>query len=76
MFNYAGTSGRFQAGRVIGGSNSNDMQFHNTLYAGVDPADPKRMLVRKLVQVSNDTYCIEETKVTPTDKPDYPLVHT
>ena len=41
---------------------------------GPDPADSKKALLRKLIQVNDYTYCYEETRVTPTEK--NPTVHT
>jgi hypothetical protein len=44
------------------------------LYAGQDPADPSRALVRKLVQVNKNTYCYEESTITPGEGS--PTIHT
>ena len=44
------------------------------LIVGPDPADTSRILVRKLIKVSETTYCFEETRVTPGEK--VPSVHT
>jgi hypothetical protein len=40
----------------------------------VDPSDPTRALVRKLVQVNTNTYCYEEIRITPGEKT--PTLHT
>ena len=74
MFNSTGNTKRYKNYRVLGGYNYNEFITHKTLYAGVDPADPKRALIRKLVQVNNSTYCYEETRITPGEKE--PTVHT
>ena len=42
---------------------------------GQDPADPSRALVRKIVQVSPKTYCLEEVRITPVEGK-RPTVHT
>jgi len=57
MFNYTGASNSFKNFGVIGGYSFGDFETHKTLYAGVDPADPKRALIRKLIQVNKNTYC-------------------
>ncbi len=75
MFNYAGVHS-YRSKKMIGGSHYNDNDSHHTLYAGIDPADPKRFLIRKLVQVNNGTYCLEETRVTPAKFERKPTVHT
>ncbi len=74
MFNYTGASNAFKTKGVLGGYNNSDFETHQTLYAGPDPADPRRALVRKLVQVNKNTYCYEETRITPGEK--NPTVHT
>lgn len=43
-----------------------------TLFAGVDPADQNKMLVRKLVRLNKATYAYEETRVSREDS----SVHT
>ena len=42
---------------------------------GPDPADPSRMLIRKLVKVNEKTWCFEEVRVTPTEGKQ-PVVHS
>jgi hypothetical protein len=74
MFNYTGASNSFKNFGVIGGYSFGDFETHKTLYAGVDPADPKRALIRKLIQVNKNTYCYEETRITPGES--NPIVHT
>ena len=49
MFNHSGKSYRFNNRKVIGGIAMGDYDSHRTLYAGPDPADHNRVLVRKLV---------------------------
>ena len=74
MFNYTNSTTPFNNYGVLGGYTYGDYESHKTLYAGVDPADPKRALIRKLVQVNTNTYCYEETRITPGEK--NPIVHT
>lgn len=42
---------------------------------GNDPADPSRVLIRKVVLVSENLYCFEETTLTPNNDA-APTVHT
>ena len=49
MFNQSGTSRRFNNKKVIGGFVPGDYSSYKTLFAGPDPADRDRVLVRKLV---------------------------
>lgn len=74
MFNLTGGSAHFRNYTVLGGYMLGDYDTHLTLYAGADPADPRRALVRKIVQVNPTTYCYEETRITPGEKD--PIVHT
>ena len=60
--------------RAIGGLYPQDYETFRTLYAGQDPADPARALVRKLVKVGS-TYCYEETRITPQQDKKDPSVH-
>ena len=45
------------------------------LYAGFDPADSKRILIRKLLRVNVSTYCLEETRLTPVEGKKEALLH-
>ncbi len=74
MFNSATGRRRYTAGMGYNGSYPNDYETHYTLYAGVDPADPKRALIRKVVQVNENTYCYEEVRITPGEVK--PTVHS
>jgi hypothetical protein len=74
MFNSTFGSNSFRTYGVLGGYTYGDFETHKTLYAGIDPADPRRALIRKLVQVNKSTYCYEETRITPGEKA--PIVHT
>ena len=74
MFNYTGSSNSFRNFGVLGGCTFADYETHKTIYAGVDPADPRRALIRKIVQVNKSTFCFEETRITPGEK--NPIVHT
>ena len=75
MFNKAGSSYRYNNHKVLGGSMLGDYQTHKTLFAGPDPADPTRVLIRKLVQTSDNVWCFEESRVSPTEG-GQPSVHT
>ena len=76
MFNYAGTSLRYNNKKVLGGSVVGDYQTYKTMFAGPDPADPSRVLIRKLVQTSDNVWCFEEARVTPSANGGQPSVHT
>lgn len=43
---------------------------------GPDPADPNRVLVRKIIQVSDKKYALEEITVTPQPETGVPSVHS
>jgi len=49
MFNSASGRSKYTPGMGYTGVYLNDYDTHYTLYAGVDPADPRRALVRKVV---------------------------
>ena len=49
MFNTAGTSYRYSNWKILGGISLSDYDSHKTLFAGPDPADSNRILIRKLV---------------------------
>ena len=53
-----------------------DYSTHKTLFAGPDPADTNRVLIRKLVQTSDNVWCFEEARITPSAKGGNPSVHT
>ena len=74
MFNSATGRSRYISGMGYTGAFPNDYETHYTLYAGVDPADPTRALIRKVVQVNENTYCYEEVRITPGEKK--PTVHS
>lgn len=74
MFNFASSSPKYRNYKVLGNTAGNDVNGHKILYAGQDPADPSRALIRKIVQVSPTTFCYEETRITPTETT--PQVHT
>lgn len=89
MFNYATVGSRFRPYKVVGGTTRADADSYRTLYAGKsfvyiqanssgpDPADPERVLLRKIVQIGENTYAYEETRITPNPKePKCPEVHT
>ena len=79
MFNSTsspGSFGSFTPGKVLAGYDGADNQTHKLLYAGSDPADETRVLIKKVVQVSKKTYCYEETTITPSDSGSRPTVHT
>ena len=77
MFNSAGTAYRYNNKKVLGGSFMGDYSSHKTLFAGPDPADNNRVLVRKLVQTSDNVWCFEEARISPSEKEGgTPSVHT
>jgi hypothetical protein len=45
------------------------------LHKGPDPADPERVLVRKILELRDGKYAYEETTISPTDS-GVPTVHT
>ena len=49
MFNQSGSARRFNNSKIIGGIGPGDYNSHRTLFAGPDPADSNRVLIRKLV---------------------------
>ena len=53
-----------------------DYSTHKTLFAGPDPADTDRVLIRKLVQTSDNVWCFEEARITPSHNGGNPSVHT
>ena len=68
---------RFNNWKVLGGASLGDYNTHRTLFAGPDPADPKRVLVRKLVQTSEKVWCFEESRISaPATEGGIPTVHT
>ena len=77
MFNHSGKSYRFNNRKVIGGIAMGDYNSHRTLFAGPDPADSNRVLIRKLVQTSDNVWCFEESRVTPSEiENGQPTVHS
>lgn len=64
MFNFATTSGVFRPERVLGGLSRSDADSYRTLSCGPDPADPSRVLIRKIIQINETTYGYEETRIT------------
>ena len=77
MFNTAGSAYRFNNNKVLGGYMMGDYDSHKTLFAGPDPADTNCVLVRKLVQTSDKTWCFEEARITPSEtEGGNPTVHT
>ena len=66
MYNFAGNfHPKFNNYKVLGGYFRSDVDSHKTIFAGPDPADPTRILIRKLVKISDSTYCFEECRITP-----------
>jgi hypothetical protein len=48
MYNHADTL-VLKLRSMVGGQTFFDKDTHHTLYAGIDPAEPKRFLIRKIV---------------------------
>ena len=77
MFNSAGSAYRYSNWKILAGVTPGDYTTHKTLFAGPDPADSNRVLVRKLVQTSNNVWGYEETRIAPSEKEGgSPSVHT
>ena len=74
MFNYTGSQTKYSVGKGYGGMQLGEFDTHYTLYAGVDPANPQRALIRKVVKVSPTTFCYEEVRITPGESK--PTVHS
>ena len=63
--------------KILGGCFFGDYNSHKTLFAGPDPADNSRVLIRKVVQTSDKTWCFEETRVSSSEtEGGNPTVHT
>ena len=43
---------------------------------GPDPADPERVLIRKVLELRDGRYAYEETTITPNQSAGVPSVHT
>ena len=67
MFNLAGSVMRYNNKKLLGGSFFGDYDTHKTMYAGPDPADSNRVLIRKVIKTSDKTWAFEETRVTPNE---------
>ena len=76
MFNSAGGSYRYNNNKILGGITMGDYNTHRTMFAGPDPSDPTRVLVRKLVQTSDKVWCFEEARIAPGEDGAQPTVHT
>ena len=61
----------------MAGVSPGDYTTHKTLFAGPDPADTNRVLVRKLVQTSDLVWAYEETRISAAaNEGQSPSVHT
>ena len=77
MFNYGGSSFRYNNNKLLGGVFMGDYNTHRTLFAGPDPAEPNRVLIRKLVQTSDKVWAFEEARITPSETEGaQPTIHT
>ena len=77
MFNSAGSARRFSNWKILGGVSPGDYDSHKTMFAGPDPADPSRVLIRKLVQTGDATWCFEESRIAAAKtEGGVPTVHT
>ena len=77
MFNYGGSAYRFNNKKILGGVTMGDYNTHRTLFAGPDPADKNRVLIRKLVQTSDSVWAFEEARITPGETEGaQPTIHT
>ena len=59
--------GAYSHWKTLGGIFMGDYNTHKTIYAGPDPANADRVLVRKLIQTSNNVFAFEETRITPAE---------
>ncbi len=65
MFNYTGWyAGSFSSNKVLNGLSRLDSDSFRTLSCGPDPADPNRVLIRKIIQINETTYAYEETRIS------------
>ena len=46
------------------------------VFIGPDPADPERVLIRKVLELRDGRYAYEETTITPNKSAGVPSVHT
>ena len=77
MFNSQGTSFRYSNRKILGGCFFGDYNSFKTMYAGPDPADTNRVLVRKVIKTGERTWAFEETRITPAEvEGGKPSVHT
>lgn len=77
MFNRTGSSYRYNNRKVLGGSFFGDYSSFKTIYAGPDPADTERILIRKVIQTGDKTWAFEETRVSPSEvEGGKPTVHS
>ena len=49
MYNQSGSSRKYNNYKILGGFLPGDYATHRTIFAGPDPADCNRVLIRKLV---------------------------
>ena len=75
MFNFATYSTQYRSSKVLGGADVADATSFRTLFCGPDPADPQRVLVRKILELNDGRYAYEETTITP-QADSAPSVHT
>ena len=77
MFNYGGSSYRYNNSKILGGIIPGDYNTYKTVFVGPDPADSDRVLIRKIIQANDKTWAFEETTVTPSENEGSPpTVHT
>ena len=77
MLNTMSWSFRYSNKKVIGGLHPGDYDTYKTIFAGPDPADPTRVLVRKLVKVGESTWAWEESRISQSEREGgQPTVHT
>ena len=53
-----------------------DYNSHRTMFVGPDPSDSNRVIIRKLVQTSDNVWAFEEATVTPGEEGKKPTVHS
>ncbi|CAI2382961.1 unnamed protein product [Moneuplotes crassus] len=76
MFSYSRTDRKdFKASKVIGGAGMGDTHSYRILYAGPDPADKNRLLIKKVFRTNEHTYFYEDIRLNVKDKTVHSKAH-
>mmetsp|Transcript_9041 Transcript_9041/g.10221 ORF Transcript_9041/g.10221 Transcript_9041/m.10221 type:complete len:159 (+) Transcript_9041:30-506(+) len=77
MFTYSRTDKKdFRVGKVLGGAGLGDNHSYRILYAGPDPADRSRILVKKIFRTSDNGYFYEDVRFNVKDKTVHSQAHS